>query len=293
LSLKETVVNEMWERLYTDQRRLKTQAYANSDNLLARANIYRYQQPRIDLIGWTLEQVAWRGDERVLDVGCGPGRYLRRLAEYRQREGQRPGLRLIGMDLSHGMLADLARDWDAAAPLPQRAVADVQALPLPDASCDVALAMHMLYHVPDIERAARELRRVLRPGGVLLAVTNGEGHLDEIDQATWDAVAALAGKPPTIPHRSSGRFRLENGAPLLHSAFDHVEQRDALSTLLVPEAAPVVAYVNSTRSMVEKLLPQEITWVALLAEVERRVAATIAEQGVFRVRTHTGVFVCS
>jgi ubiquinone/menaquinone biosynthesis C-methylase UbiE len=145
--LKKIRVTETWERLYTDQRRLRTQAYANSDNLLARASVYRYQQPRIDLAGWALEQVAWRGDEWVLDVGCGPGQYLRRLAE-------RPGLRLIAMDLSRGMLTDLARAWDRETPLPRRAVADVQALPLPDASLDVALAMHMLYYVPDIERAA-------------------------------------------------------------------------------------------------------------------------------------------
>jgi cyclopropane fatty-acyl-phospholipid synthase-like methyltransferase len=96
------LVTDTWEQLYTDQRRLRTQAYANSDNLQARANIYRYQQPQIDLTGWALEQVSWRGDERVLDVGCGPGQYLRRLA-------QRPGLQLIAIDLSRGMLVDLAR----------------------------------------------------------------------------------------------------------------------------------------------------------------------------------------
>jgi SAM-dependent methyltransferase len=279
------LVTDTWEQLYTDQRRLRTQAYANSDNLQARANIYRYQQPQIDLTGWALEQVSWRGDERVLDVGCGPGQYLRRLA-------QRPGLQLIAIDLSRGMLVDLARAWVMAQPLPSRVVANAQALPLSDASLDVALAMHMLYHVPDIEQAARELRRVLRPGGTLLAVTNSEEHLDELDQVTWDAIAALADLPTTIPRKPSGRFQLENGATLLHSAFERVERCDAQGALFIPETAPVIAYVNSTRSMIEQLLPASINWEELLAEVERRVAATIAERGVFQVRTHTGVFVC-
>jgi ubiquinone/menaquinone biosynthesis C-methylase UbiE len=171
-------------------------------------------------------------------------------------------------------------------------VADAQALPLPDASLDVALAMHMLYHVPDIEQAARELRRVLRPGGTLLAVTNSEEHLDELDKITWDAIAALADLPTTTPRKPSGRFQLENGAALLHSAFERVERRDAQGALFIPETAPVIAYVNSTRSMIEQLLPASINWEELLAEVERRVAATIAECGVFQVRTHTGVFVC-
>jgi SAM-dependent methyltransferase len=191
------------------------------------------------------------------------------------------------------MLVDLARAWNVPAPLPRRAVADVQALPLRSASLDVALAMHMLYHVPDIAQAARELRRVLRPGGILLAITNGEAHLEELDQVAWDAVASLADLPSRGSQKPSGRFQLENGAALLHSAFEHIERRDTQSSLIIPDPAPVVAYVNSTRSMIEQLLPEGIGWQALLAEVERRVAAIIAEHGAFHVRTYTGVFICS
>ena len=279
-------MTEIWERLYTDQRRLRTQAYANSDNLMARASIYQYQQPPIDLTGWALEQIAWRGDECVLDVGCGPGQYLRRLA-------QQPGLQLIALDLSRGMLADLARAWDAAAPLPRRAVADVQALPLPDASLDVALAMHMLYHVPDIERAARELRRVLRPGGTLLAVTNSVEHLAEFSALMTEAVTALTDASSERFPRWGSRFRLENGAALLQSGFERVERHDSISELLIPHVDPILAYVESTRSTSEPMLPQGATWSAFTSEVGRRVAAAIGERGVFRVRTHTGVFVCS
>ena len=51
-------VTDAWGNLYTDRRRLTTQAYADSKNLDARASIYRYQQPYVDLIGWTLEQMG-------------------------------------------------------------------------------------------------------------------------------------------------------------------------------------------------------------------------------------------
>ena len=53
-------------------------------------------------------------------------------------------------------------------------VADAEDLPFADASYDLVAAMWMLYHVPDLDRALAEVRRVLRPGGHLLAVTNGE-----------------------------------------------------------------------------------------------------------------------
>src|ERR1700683_2753522 len=55
--------------------------------------------------------------------------------------------------------------------------ADITALPFRDGTFDVVLAAHMLYHVPDRPAAVRELRRVLAPGGVCIAVTNGARHL--------------------------------------------------------------------------------------------------------------------
>ncbi len=269
---------------WTDRQHLTTAAYADSANLTARADIYHYQQPHIDIVGWALDQVQWRGDEQVVDVGCGPGSYLGRLA-------QRPGLRLIGVDLSRGMLADLQRGWDATLSRPRLAAADVQSLPLPDASCDVALAMHMLYHVPDIPRAAHELRRVLRHGGVLLALTNGEPHMREMKDLYDAALAAVAVEAEPY-ERIFRRFTLENGADFLQPVFNEVDRRDVASALVIPEAEPVLRYIASTRSVRELALPRGVTWDMVMAEIERIVAYTIAEQGVFRVSTRSGAFVC-
>ena len=61
---------------------------------------------------------------------------------------------------------------------------DVQELPFPDGTFDAAVAAWMLYHVPDRDRAISELARVLRPGGRLVAITNGRDHLAEL----WHAV---------------------------------------------------------------------------------------------------------
>ena len=55
-------------------------------------------------------------------------------------------------------------------------VGDVQELPFADGIFDCAVAAWMLYHVPDLDRALRELARVLRPGGRLVAVTNSRAQ---------------------------------------------------------------------------------------------------------------------
>ena len=86
---------------------------------------------------------------------------------------------------------------------------------------------------------------------------------------------------------------MESGAPMLQSAFDQVERRDITGTLFIPEVAPALAYVASTRSIAGKMLPDGVSWDALMAELDRSLTATIAARGAFRVTTHAGVFVCS
>ncbi len=273
------------QQLFTNRQHLATKAYGNSANLDARKAIYQYQQQPFDLTAWIMQHVVWSGTETVLDVGCGTGQYLKHLA-------RRGGMRLAGFDLSRGMFADLVHQWPNVVPLPHLAVADAQALPLPDACCDVVLAMHMLYHVPDIAQAAREFRRILKPDGVLLALTNSEQHMRGLLDMLQLAIEQAAAQPVTFPVGSAGRFSSENGAAPLQMAFQHVELHEAGNELVIPDVAPVVAYCNSVRQTYEPVLPAGVSWEAVLAEVERIVAAEIDVHGAFRVVTKIGLFVC-
>src|ERR1700687_5560276 len=197
----------------TDRQHLTTSAYADGANLAVRQGIYSYQQPQLHFGDWALAQTDWSGVGAVIDVGCGNGAYLRRLL------GRLP--RLFGIDLSRGMVVEIANAADAPA-RPALAVADVQALPLRERCADVVLAMHMLYHVPDIALAVRELRRVLRPGGVLLAATNGTRHLGELFELLVRGAQRVGGAANVLD-RSFMRFNAENGSQFLDVEFDQVE----------------------------------------------------------------------
>jgi ubiquinone/menaquinone biosynthesis C-methylase UbiE len=91
----------------------------------------------------------------VLEVGCGTGLILHRTARFARSA--------VGIDLSSGMLARAH----------QRGLRVVQAsatdLPIATASVDVAYSFKVLAHIPDIEGALREMARVVRPGGWVLA----------------------------------------------------------------------------------------------------------------------------
>ncbi len=94
----------------------------------------------------------------VLDVGCGTGRLLRAAAT------RWPDARLIGVDPAQGMV-DAARQLTPGATI-HRGLAE--ALPLPDASVDLAVSTISFHHWRDHAAALRELARVVRPGGHFL-----------------------------------------------------------------------------------------------------------------------------
>ena len=101
---------------------------------------------------------------RALDVGCGPG-HIALLACDRL-----PELTVIGVDLAEHMLAH-ARRHQAASPVGRRVEfrsADAKRLEFEDDSFDCVFSNTILHHIPDPVQFLIEVRRVLRPGGVLL-----------------------------------------------------------------------------------------------------------------------------
>ncbi len=98
-------------------------------------------------------------DAAVLDVGTGPGVLLSEIAT------RRPDLRLTGIDLSGDMVTAAARNLSPFGDRVEVRVADVTAMPFPDASFDLVVSSFSLHHWDRPEAAVPELARVLRPGG--------------------------------------------------------------------------------------------------------------------------------
>lgn len=267
-----------------DRAFVKDTAYGDDAHLAARQAIYRYRVDRVEFFSWALGHIDWRGGERVVDVGCGRGQYLERLA----RDGNVGSL--VGMDLSTAMLAGVQRRWPEQLAAPTLLNADAERLPIRDGAADVALAMHMLYHVPDIAWAIAELRRVVRPGGALLVSAGAPGGLAELYQLRWDSIAAVAGQE-VEPWSWFRRFNLGNGAPMLRAAFEHVDIDVLERELRIPEPGPVVAFLDS-QTLPDGVLPDGLDWTKVVDEMQRRAAARIAAEGYFGVTAKLGVLVC-
>jgi SAM-dependent methyltransferase len=255
--------------VFTDRTALTSRAYNEQSPLAARLAIYDHQRDRVDLPGVAVAALTGvRGT--VLDAGCGLGTYARRLHD------ERPDLHVLPLDLSAGMRPEV--------------VGDVQALPLADGSVDAALAMHMLYHVPDITAAARELRRVVRPGGVLLASTNAADDKAEVGELWASAVGDLTGSRPAA-RNDDGRFTTDDG-DLLAAAGWAVSVESWRREVAVPSVEPVVAFMDSMRGLAESDLPAGVTWDEFLDRVRSRVTDDVERTGAWRMHSHVGVLTC-
>ena len=245
--------------------------YATDANLAARQRLWT-ESPRdgnVDAFGWMADQVE---GERVVEIGCGNGRYLERI------DG------CIGLDLSPGMI-ESARPR-ARGPL---LCGDAQALPFADDSFDTVLAPMMLYHVPDRAQAAREMRRVLRPGGVAIATTTS----DQAHQSLRELVEAVVGNGWRWGRVSSDIFSMENGAEQLAVAFDSVERMDYPPTVVhVVDADLLADYVWSCADPWADDVREWIEWDDVIEECRRRARAAIERDGSFDIELRGGAFVC-
>jgi ubiquinone/menaquinone biosynthesis C-methylase UbiE len=126
--------------------------------------------------------IAGRGAARLLDVGCGTGRFLREVkANY-------PRLHLTGFDLSPHYLAVARRElapWSRARFVEGAA----EAMPFAEAEFDVVTCIYLFHELPPRIRraAAAEIGRVLKPGGTLIFVDS----LQPGDEPDYDALLQL------------------------------------------------------------------------------------------------------
>jgi len=115
---------------------------------------------------WALQQVTVPKNAAILDVGCGGGRTVRRLAALA------PEGNVVGLDYSAASVA-VSRDTNADdinAGRVQIRQGSVAELPFPDCTFDVVTAVETHYYWPDLPANVREVLRVLKPGGMFAMI---------------------------------------------------------------------------------------------------------------------------
>jgi SAM-dependent methyltransferase len=259
----------------TDQAYLRTEQYRDASNLDARICVHQlFSTNGYPWHRWVFDQFDLQRRCVILDVGCGPGDL------WVENEDRIPaGWTITLSDMSPGMLQKARHNLHSSHRTFGYCVVDAQDIPFPGESFEAVIANHVLYHVPDEDRALYEIHRVLRPGGHLYAATNGLDHLRELR----DLVTRFDASADTPI--AAAEFGLENGEAQLSRHFTCVTRHRRDDALVVTEAEPLVAYARSM--MGETALRQNIEAFSRL--VHERIAA----RGAIHIQKDSGLFIAT
>jgi SAM-dependent methyltransferase len=151
----------VWEAAEIERSRVEAAQTAVDAFVYTEENLRRYLNPPPDTpypLEYAFHALGDLSGKVVLDYGCGNGENTVPLAAR--------GARVIGLDLSHALL-DLAQTRMNMNGFPESArfiAASAHSVPLPDGSIDAILGVAVLHHL-DLDIAANEVHRLLKPGG--------------------------------------------------------------------------------------------------------------------------------
>lgn len=222
---------------FTDQKYLTQDQYKDAGNLDARIEIHkRFSTNPQGWFNWVFDTlVKLPAESKVLELGCGSA------AMWKECASRIPAGWVITLtDLSDGML-DAA--WRNLVPLGRSfkfEQMDAQSISYGDKTFDVVIANHMLYHVPDREKALHEIKRVLKDDGCLIATAGGNTHMQEM----YQFLKRVNANPR--PDMFSNPFTLENGLSQLQNVFSRVKKSQYVDNLQVTGIDPLIAYIRSS-----------------------------------------------
>ncbi|MGY1946266.1 class I SAM-dependent methyltransferase [Nocardia asiatica] len=199
----------------------------------------QYSEHPFDLSTDVRTSLALTGTERVIDIGCGTGQFLRDL-----RDSGHHGT-LVGTDIRPA-----AVDAVTALNTVHTVHADALNLPFADADFDRATAMHVLYYLPDPAAGLAEMHRVTRPGGRVAVTLNHTAtaprlralvaeHAARHGFGTRSATQIWASAPNT-----GTPLDVDAAAELMRIEFGHVTVWRRDNALVFPTVDSVLQYAD-------------------------------------------------
>ena len=244
--------------------------YRTAGKLSTRISLHsKYSTNKQGFGNWITSHYQIESGMSVLELGCGTGEMWAGRDEIISRCG-----RLVLSDFSEGMLDRAKETLRGRAGIEYRVI-DIQDIPFADQSFDAVIANMMLYHVPDLPKGLREVRRVLKADGTFYCATYGENGI----MAFLCRLFADYG----IRYHANTSFTLQNGEKQLKTAFPCVRRLLYEDSLEVTDAEDMADYIFSLTGMADlQKLPRE--------EV-RSVLEKHMTDGVLRVPKEYGMFI--
>ena len=151
-------------------------------------------------------------------------------------------------------------------------VVNAEELPYEDERFDIVIANMMLYHIPNLDKALSEIRRVLKKNGIFYSATYGE-----------NGVESFINQMLSIQTERQHTFTLQNGKGILEDWFSDVEKLEYDDKLLISNYSDLVEYIQSFKEMND--------WQNYSKEELYRLISDYEKQGVIEIPKEYGMFV--
>ncbi|OGH37679.1 MAG: hypothetical protein A3B44_00215 [Candidatus Levybacteria bacterium RIFCSPLOWO2_01_FULL_38_21] len=264
-----------------NQANLTSYAYKSGENLTLRAALYKNTRPRYVVWEEVIKGLNLKGNESLLDVGCGDGTLLIKLRKEKGHSGA-----LFGMDISSGILKRPINPADSQRLSIDFIVADAQYIPFPDNSFHVVTACHMIYHVPDIAKSLSEMSRVLKKGGKFALSANSQKSKIEVLKPLKEAISQ---RFSTVFSDATERFSMESGERLIKKFFKNVQLQKYASIISVDSINPYLIYCNTLRYFWNQDF-SDSQWNEVMEFVKEYLREILARRGVIKERNIFGIF---
>ena len=214
------------ERLGLDEKRYREIVYVTDGALSIKIRVHeQYSSVPIDLNAEICKLLDLRGEETLLDIGCGTGDFLVHLKRVARHKGK-----LYGGDISSGVF-EKAKIFSVQENLGINFFeGSILQLPFASGQFDIVTALHMLSHVP-LKDALEESRRVLSKKGKFLATANSLSSYPHVDKYRKMAFKMMGWGKSVF---TTTFFNLENMQEELSKVWCGVELKKLHGELKIP-----------------------------------------------------------
>ena len=276
---KEIDWNEVVELIHvTNMEKGLVEQYKNASNLDIRIDLHKkYSQNPVSWFDWIFQKLEMKKGSRILELGCGTGEL------WRGHEDKIPeDVKIVLSDQSEGMVEDAQKLLGFGGGIFEYETFPCEKIPKEENSFDLVIANHVLFYVKDRRKALKEIRRVLKPGGIFLCSTYGSRHMQEITQLVQEFDQRITLSANCL----YDEFGLENGKEQLLEIFDDVKKEKYKDELLVDQPQPLVAYILSCHGNQHDYLGKRNQ------EFKEFIRRRMERKGKIRITKDAGIFLC-
>ena len=258
--------------------------YKSSRNLEIRGFLHKkYSIGSESWMTWLFKQYSFPLGAKILEFGCGTA--------YLWKENEKlisNTWEILLTDLSAGMLetakTNIGKNYNENI---QYMVCNIEDTHSIKGEYDNIIANHMLYHVPNLDKALNNVHKLLKAKGLFYASTTSKNNFKEMTSI----ISGFTGnnKARDLNKVIVDKFSLDNGMEILKKYFSNTEIRKQSDGLKITDAKPFAEYILSLNNVVDGIIiaqPEEIE------ELSRYCQKIIDTVGYIYISKEAGTFIC-